>query len=187
MGVIMANTTVGRLAKTAINTAKFKSVADIKERLPRFFSCFFKTNLSRFASPKTQTVFSRAASRPSWTYSRHPHYFLVPFFFGARTPRITPTIPLLLLQSAASTSPPLLARHWYADSADNDIHCLRYSLLWCGEGTAVGHLCAHADFGEGTVRFKPVAISPLQSPPNTGRTLVTKGQNTCNRCLILNI
>lgn len=110
------------------------------------------------------------------------------FFFGARTPRITPTIPLLLqLQSAASTSPPLLARHWYADSADNDIHCLRYSLLWCGEGTAVGHLCAHADFGEGTVRFKPVAISPLQSPPNTGRTLVTKGQNTCNRCLILNI
>lgn len=60
-------------------------------------------------------------------------------------------------------------------------------VVWCGEGTAVGQLCAHADSGEGTAGFKPVAISLLQSPPNTSRALVTKGQNICNKRLILKI
>ena len=95
--------------------------------------------------------------QPRQCFLMSPPHGVYPFA-GARTPRISPLHPQLSPSASSSTSSSSSSlvcklylassagsprRHWYADSADNDIHCLHYSLVW--EGTAV-QLYAHADF-----------------------------------------
>ena len=97
-----------------------------------------------------------------------------PFFAPARTPRIImlllhPQIsPSSSLQSANCTSP---RRHWYADSADNDIHCLHYSLGW-REGTAVrryAHTASEDTVGFTTAEFPVCLKTQVAVTPNGQR------------------
>lgn len=65
------------------------------------------------------------------------------------------SIPSSLASSAGSPR-----RHWYADSADNDIHCLRSSLVWAG--TEVQRYAQAATVG---------SLQPAAARTRTGRAV----------------
>lgn len=88
----------------------------------------------------------------------------------------SPDCKLYLASSAGSPR-----RHWYADSADNDIHCLHYSLVW--EGTAVERN-AHTDLVMTPWGFNYNRSCLYVRHTNTGcRTNIPNGQIASNKPL----
>lgn len=115
---------------------------------------------------------------------------------AARTPRIfsgspTPSSPScsyppstssssvgkLYLSSAGSPR-----RHWYADGADNDIHCLHYSLVW---GVTPRSLARSLRLVPGRLQFSS-RLSDRFVPVRRDATLVGSGQNCSGNKPLIN-